>query len=129
MTPEDLARQIGGPGLEVHARRLRAALHEHNDLKLLLGQLARRQVIQRRLLVNNMNNVQGPDKEDTVLGIRIREDLQHVHLFIQLALLRDAPAQQLGRDAGAEDEVLVAEVADAKDETEPPVALCDDSVL
>ncbi len=129
MTPEDLARQVGGPRLEVHARRLRAALHEHNNFKLLLGQLARRQVIQRRLLVNNVNNVQRPDEEDAVLGIRIRKDLQHVHLLVQLALLGDASAQQLGRDAGAEDKVLVAEVADAEDETEPAVALCDDSVL
>ncbi len=129
MTPEDLARQIGGPGLEVHASCLCAALHQHNDLKLLLGQLAGRQVIQRRLLVNNVNNVQRPDKEDTVLGIGVRKDLQHVHLLVELALLRDAPAQQLGRNAGAEDEVLIAEVADTEDETEPAVALRNDSVL
>ena len=37
MTPEDLARQVGGPGLEIHARRLNAALHDDCDLKLLLG--------------------------------------------------------------------------------------------
>ncbi len=129
MAPEDLTRQVGGPGLEVHARRLNAALHNNCDLKLLLGQLGRGQIEEGRILVDDVDDLQGPDEEDAGLARAVGVHLQRLHLFVQLALLGDAPAHKLCRDLRPQDEIVVAQIADAKDETEPPVAQRHHSVL
>ena len=52
------------PGLERHAGRLYGSLHEDDDLKLLLDQVSRRDVVERRVLLDLVDHLQGPDEED-----------------------------------------------------------------
>ena len=56
MTPEYLMWEVGGAGLELGVARLVGPLQHRHQLKLLLGQLRGGQIIERRLIVNLMDN-------------------------------------------------------------------------
>ena len=76
-----------------------------------------------------MDHLQRPDKEEAGLAGAVWLHLEGLHLLVQLALLRDASAYHLGRNLRAQDEVVVAQVANAKDETEAAVAQRDNRIL
>ena len=68
-----------------------------------------------------MNDVQRPHEENAGLVGRLGADRDVLHVLVDLALHRDPPPQQLGRDLGSQYEIIIPEVADPDDETEPPV--------
>lgn len=64
VTPQDLRRQVGRASLRRHAGRLDGALQNDDDLKLLLEQVRRRYIVQRRVGRDLVHNRRRPDEED-----------------------------------------------------------------
>ena len=56
--------QVKSPGLESHAAGLNGSLHDDDQLELLLGEVGGVHVVERRLLVDHVDNLQRPDEED-----------------------------------------------------------------
>ena len=78
VTPENLIWEIGRSCLKCHAAGLDSALHDHNELELLLGEVGGVEVEQGRVLVNDMNHLQWPHKEDVGLLTGVRGHLVHI---------------------------------------------------
>lgn len=95
VAPENLVGQIRCSGLELGVARLVGPLQHHHQLKLLLGKLDSSQFIERRLFINDMNNLQRPHKEDTTLIILVWTDLQRLHLLQNLSFKTYLSFQQL----------------------------------
>lgn len=129
VAPEDLAGQVGRPRLEGHARGLDGALQGHVDLELVLGDLGRGHAVEGALLVDLVDDGGRPEEEDAGLLGAVGLDLDRGDVVEHLALLGDAPADQLGRDLRADDVGAGAHVAHAEDEAELLVALAHDGVL
>ena len=55
------------PCLESHTASLNGSFHDDDQLELLLTEIISGHVIERRFLVNDVNNLQGPHKEYTGL--------------------------------------------------------------
>ena len=76
-----------------------------------------------------MDNVQWPDEEDAGLGGGVRVDGHVLHVLVHLTLHRDPPPQDLGRYLGAQDEVVIPEVANTDDQGKSSVPHCDDRLV
>ena len=78
------------PCLKVHAAGLNRPLHDDQKLKPLSGKISGVDVVKGRIFVDHMNNLQGPDKEDTALVSGVGVHLHNLHLMVDLSLLSDA---------------------------------------
>ena len=83
VTPENLSWEIRRSRLKRHAAGLDSPLHDHNELELLLGQVGGVEVEEGRVLVDDVDNLQRPHKEDVGLFIGVRGHLEY-YLKIQL---------------------------------------------
>ena len=81
VTPENFSREIRWSRLKRHAAGLDSPLHDHNELKLLLGQVGGVEVEEGRVLVDDVDNLQRPHKEDVGLFIGVRG---HLEYFLEL---------------------------------------------
>ena len=93
VTPEYFVRQIRAAGLKLCIARLICTLQHRDQLKLLLGELGGRDVIERGVLVNHMDNLQRPDEEDAALVAFVWGDIEGLHLLSDLSLKTDVTLQ------------------------------------
>lgn len=64
VAPQDLRRQVRRASLRRHTRRLDGPLQNNDDFKLLLEQVRRRYIVQRRVGRDFVNDRRWPDEED-----------------------------------------------------------------
>ena len=74
------------PGLECHTAGLNSPLHNDDQLEFFFAQIISRHVIERRLLVNDVHDLQGPDEEYTGLLGGVWGHLEAGHLLGHLTL-------------------------------------------
>ena len=82
--------------MEGHAAGLDGSLHDDDQLELLLGEVGGVHVVERRLLVDHVDNLQRPHEEDAGLVAGVGRHGEARHLLGHLALRARAPPQDLG---------------------------------
>lgn len=95
VTPEYLVRQIGAARLELGVTGLVGSLQHRHQLKLLLGQLGGRDVVEGGVLVDHVDDLQRPDKEDTALVALVWGNIECLHFLSYLAFKANVSLQQL----------------------------------
>ena len=61
---EIISEKLDKPCLECHVACLICSFHHNNNLKHLPGKVSLTHLIEWRVLINKMNDIKGPDKED-----------------------------------------------------------------
>ena len=86
------------PGLEVHIICFICSFKNDQQFKLFFDKIRLTHIIEGRLLINNMNNVERPDKEDAGLSGHIWLHSDHLHIMVQLPFFTNPPSQYLHGD-------------------------------
>ena len=82
--------------MESHAAGLNGSFHDDDELELFLTQVISGHIIERRFLVNDVDDLQRPDKEDAGFRGGVWGDLETCHLLGHLTLRCRVPSQYLG---------------------------------
>ncbi len=128
MSPENLVRKIGRPGLGRHPGRLDDPLQYDDDLEPGMHHVRGGHAVERAVLVDRVHDRRRPDEEQPVLAGVVADVELPLVVRHDLALGRHAAPDHLDPDVGLDD-VGLAHVADAHEERELAVTLADDGVL
>ena len=82
--------------LKSHAACLACSFHDCKKFKLFLDQILSRNFIEWRILINNMHNLQWPDKEYAWFMRGVGLYFKHLHVLKDFSFLGDSSPQYLG---------------------------------